>query len=142
MFKVASRVFAAMLLLAVGVTFAQTTTSVPTVNKTVGQTSTLSWGAVTTYTDGTVIPSTAAVTYDVYEAAPVSGTVCNSVATGAPIASAITATSWVTPVYTTAGVYCYVMTATVNSMQSSPSNVVQATVANQTPNPPGTASIK
>lgn len=114
-----------------------TAASGPTpVIKSVGQSATLSWVLPTTYTTGASIPSTVAVTTNVYVAAQAAGTTCGTPSFGSPAASGVSGTKWVTPAYTAPGVYCYDVTAVANGAESVPSNIVEVDVGNPIPNPP------
>ena len=123
--------FPALLLLSL--TCAAQSASNVSANKTVGQTATLSWSAPTTYTTGAPITAGTAITYSVYEAQQASGTTCGTPNFGAPAVTGVTSTDYVTPPYTTVGVYCYDVTDTVAGTESAPSNIVSAIVSNPVP---------
>jgi hypothetical protein len=118
-----------------GIAAAQTSPST-SVDKTVGQTATISWTAPTTYTTGASIASGTTITYAVDALKLTTGTACSSTSIGSPQASSLTTTSYVTPTYTGTGIYCYAVTAQVAGVTSAPSDVVQATVTAPIPNPP------
>lgn len=109
------------------------------VNKTVGETATLSWNAVTGYTNGTVIPSGVVVTYNIYETPQVSGA---CVFPTAPTVTGITALTYTTPAFTAPGTYCYAPSATANGVESAKGNIATAIVANPSPNSPAGTSIQ
>lgn len=131
-------------LAALGIAAAQTTsTSIPSVDKTVGQTATITWTAPTDYTNGTAIASGAAITYNVY-AAPVqaAGSTCSASSFGAVTVLGLTSAQYVTDAYAKAGVYCYYVTAVVADMESAPSTMAEAIVSNPIPNAPTAISIQ
>jgi hypothetical protein len=127
-------IFAALAALFLATALAQSGTAV---TKTVGETATLSWTAPTTYTDGTAIPSTVTITYNVYEATQAVGTNCSSPTySTTPTVAAVSALTYTLPAYTATGVYCYALTAETSGMQSALTNSVEVDVTLPTPNPP------
>lgn len=114
------------------------------VTKTVGQTATLAWTAPTAYTNGTSIASGTSITYNVYGATEAAGASCP--ANGTPLATSITTglttTTYTTTAFTAAGVQCYAVAAEIAGVQSAQSNIVTVTVAEPTPNPPGTLTVQ
>lgn len=124
-----------MLGIGAGIVLAATTGNT-SVTKTVGQTALLSWTAPATYTNGNAIPSSVTLTYDVFSASQATGTTCASLTAGTPTQAGLTGTSYTTPAYATPGVWCYAITSIANGVMSVPSNTVQVTVTNPTPNPP------
>ena len=84
--------------------------------QTSNNSATWSWTAPTTFTDGTAIPSTDAITYDIFV-----GTAGHGSETAAT-ASGLTATTWTGSGYKPGAVVCGTVTAIVNGVMSSPSN--------------------
>lgn len=83
-----------------------------------GNTATLTWPAITHWSDGSAFPTPPPVlTYTVYSAAP-----------GQPwkVAATVTALNWTSPPLSTAGDLCYVVTDTllVGGLESTPSAVL------------------
>jgi hypothetical protein len=78
-------------------------------------TATLTWGAVTTYANGTTIPSTVAVTYNLYQ-----GATC---ATVAKVASGITAlTDVISTGLTVGNSYAFTISASAAGIEGAQSN--------------------
>jgi hypothetical protein len=89
-------------------------------------TATLSWNAVTTYTDGTTIPSSAPVTYNIYQGT--SATTLVKVATG------VTAlTSSISTGLSDGNTYFWAVTAVSGGVEGAQSNVASKAFAAGTP---------
>lgn len=87
---------------------------------------TLSWTAVTTYTDGTTIPATCPVTYNVYQG--LSATTLTKVATG------VTAlTNTINTGLSDGTTYFWAITASACSVEGGQSNVGSKSIAAGTP---------
>lgn len=99
------------LLLICGAAFAQTP-----------PTATLTWTAPTTYTDGTAIPSTVALSYNVYQG--VSPTALVKVASGVT-----TLTSTITTGLADGNTYYWSVTAVAGGLEGAQSNVASKTFA-------------
>jgi hypothetical protein len=85
-------------------------------------TATLTWTAPTTYTDGTTIPTTVALSYNVYQGT--SATSLTKVATG------VTAlTSTITTGLVDGNTYYWSVTAVANGLEGAQSNVASKTFA-------------
>jgi hypothetical protein len=94
-------------------------------------TATLSWAAVTAYTDGTTIPTSCPVTYNVYQG--LSATTLTKVATG------ITAlTDSITTGLSDGTTYFWAITAVACAVEGGQSNVGTKTFA---PGTPGTVTL-
>lgn len=90
-------------------------------------TATLTWGAVTTYTDGTTIPSTSPVTYNVYQS-------CTSATTLTLVASGVTALTTSITTGLSDGETCYwAVAAVANAIIGAQSNVANKVFAAGTP---------
>jgi hypothetical protein len=85
-------------------------------------TATLTWTAVTTYVDGTTIPSTVAVTYNIYQGT--SATSLTKVATGVT-----TLTSSISTGLTDNQTYFWAVTAVAGGIEGGQSNVGSKTFA-------------
>lgn len=75
------------------------------------------WTAPKDFTSGTPIPSTDAITYDVFV-----GTAGKSSESLTPVATGITADTWTGHGYAPGSVVCGVVTSVVNNIESAPSN--------------------
>lgn len=90
--------------------------------QTAGPSATLTWAAPTTYVDGTAIPSTVTITYNVYQGPSASALV--------KVASGVTAlTDTVTTGLSDGQTYYWAVTAVANSIESAQSNVGSKTFA-------------
>lgn len=101
------------------------------VAKTVGQTTTLSWIAPIDYTDGNAIPSTVAITYNVYSAPQTNGACAYP---NGATQKGVTTLTYTTAAYTAPGVYCYAVSAVTGGMESALSSSITVSVVNETPN--------
>lgn len=119
MFKTKLSIFLASMLLAAAA-MAQTAPS-----------ATLTWSAPTLYSDGTTIPSTVTITYNVYQGA--SATTLTKVATGVT-----TLTDLITTGLVDGQTYFWAVTAVANSLEGAQSNVVSKSFAAV---PPGTVTL-
>ena len=91
--------------------------AVPALAQSAPLTATLSWSAPTVYSDGTAIPSTVAITYNVYQGT--SATSLTKVATG------VTAvTDSITTGLADGNTYYWSVTAVANGLEGPQSNVV------------------
>lgn len=90
-------------------------------------TATLSWGAVTTFTDGTTIPSTSPVTYNVYQS-------CTSATTLVKVATGVTALTSTISTGLSDGMTCFwAVTAVAGGVEGAQSNVGSKAFAAGTP---------
>lgn len=102
-------------------------------------TATLTWSAVAKYSNGTAIPSSVAVTYNVWQDVLAAGsTTCPAPSTGyTQVASALSQTSWTSAPsgsLVPGQVVCFAVTATAGGATGAFSNVGQGVV----PTPPPT----
>jgi len=98
-------------------------------------TSTWAWGAPTTFTDGTAIPSTSSITYNLYVGSGGPGSESST-----PVQTGVTALTVTTSGYTDGETVCGKITAVVNGIESAKSN--EACKSFGTPNPPATLTVK
>ena len=100
-------------------------------------TAALAWSAPTTYTDGSAIPSTVAITYNVYQS-------CTSATSLVKVASGITALTDTITSGLAAGTTCWwTVSATANAVEGGQSNVVTKVFPVPPPVifPPGTVTL-
>lgn len=119
---------AAFLFATSNIAFAQAPTAPTVVKKkaTAAPSATLTWTNVTTYSDGTTIPSTVAVTYNVYQ-----GT---SAATLVKVATGVTAvTDTISTGLSDGQSYYWAITAVAGGIEGAQSNVGSKTFAAGTP---------
>ena len=95
-----------------------------------------SWTAPTTFADGTAIPSTDAITYNLYV-----GTAGKGSEAATPVQTGITATTVTTSGYAPGAVVCGELTAVVNSIESGRSNEACKTFPD-VPSPPTNNAVK
>ena len=95
-----------------------------------------SWTAPTTFADGTAIPSTDAITYNLYV-----GTGGKGSEATAPVQTGITATTITTSGYAAGAVVCGEVTAVVNGVESARSNEACKTFPD-VPSPPTNLTAK
>lgn len=108
------------------------------VNKLTGQTATVSWTAPTTNTNGTAIAS--ALTYNIYSCP--SGTAAGAAASSCTqVTSGLTALTYTTAAFTTAGTFNYAVTAVEAGQESAISNLVSAVVTAPPPIPGPPAGV-
>ena len=97
---------------------------------------TWSWTAPTTFTDGTTIPSTDAITYNLYV-----GTAGKGSEATTPVQTGITATTVTTSGYAAGAVVCGEVTSVVNGVESARSNEACKTFPD-VPSPPTNNVVK
>ena len=95
-----------------------------------------SWTAPTTFADGTAIPSTDAITYNLYV-----GTAGKGSEATTPVQTGITATTVTTSGYAAGAVVCGEVTAVVNGVESARSNEACKTFPD-VPSPPTNLTAK
>ena len=95
-----------------------------------------SWTAPTTFADGTTIPSTDAITYNLYV-----GTAGKGSEGTTPVQTGITATTVTTSGYAPGAVVCGELTAVVNNVESARSNEACKTFPD-VPSPPSNLTAK
>ena len=95
-----------------------------------------SWTAPTTFADGTTIPSTDAITYNLYV-----GTAGKGSEATTPVQTGITATTVTTSGYAPGAVVCGELTAVVNTIESARSNEACKTFPD-VPSPPTNLTAK
>ena len=95
-----------------------------------------SWTAPTTFTDGTAIPSTDAITYSLYI-----GTAGKGSEASTPVQTGITALTVTTSGYAPGAVVCGELTSTVNGVSSARSNEACKAFPD-VPNPPTNVLVK
>lgn len=95
-----------------------------------------SWTAPTTFADGTTIPSTDAITYNLYVGTGGKGSEATT-----PVQTGITATTVTTSGYAPGAVVCGELTAVVNTIESARSNEACKTFPD-VPSPPTNNVVK
>ena len=111
------------------------------VSKPLGSTAALTWVAPTQFVDGSTIPASDAVVFDVYQS---NTSPCTSFAPsiGTRIASNLSVAAFTTPAFSVAGSYCFETTALVAGVESAASNAVAVTVAAPIPKSPANLTVK
>ena len=104
--------------------------------QTSNNSATWSWTAPTTFTDGTAIPSTDAITYNLYV-----GTAGKGSEATTPVQTGITATTVTTSGYAPGAGVCGELTSVVNGVESARSNEACKTFPD-VPSPPTNNAVK
>ena len=97
---------------------------------------TWSWTPPTTFADGSAIPTSDAITYDIFV-----GTAGKGSESSGPTAAGLTVQTWTGTGYAPGAVVCGVVTAIVNGAMSSPSNEACKSFPDL-PSPPSNLAVK
>lgn len=104
--------------------------------QTANNTAVWTWSAPTAFTDGSPIPSTDAITYDVYV-----GTAGPGSESLTPVVTGVTADTWTGSGYKPGAIVCGEVTSVVNSIESARSNEACKSFPD-VPNPPTHNTVK